>query len=62
MFDDCPEPERLSDFLEGWGSDRERQEIEAHLADCEDCQQVIALIVRSEAAVPDPTLLNPQKD
>jgi len=58
LFDDCPEPELLAAYLEGLGSDSERRQIEAHLADCRDCRRIIALIVRSEAAVPDPTSLN----
>lgn len=59
---DCPEPELLADYLEGVSSDRERQEIEAHMADCRDCRRIVALIVRSEAAVPDPIPIIHQKD
>ncbi len=62
LSDDCPEPERLAEYLEGASSDSERQAIEAHLADCRDCRRIIALIVRSEAAVPDPTLPDHRND
>jgi putative zinc finger protein len=60
LSDDCLEPEQLSDYLAGFGSDIERRRIEAHLADCAECRQIIALIVRSETAVPAPR--EPQND
>jgi len=62
LLQDCPEPERLAVYLEHVCSDRERREIEAHLADCQDCRWVVALIVRSEATVPDPIPLHHQND
>jgi hypothetical protein len=50
---ECPEPERLALYLEHGCSERERREIETHLADCRDCRRIIALVVKSKAAVPD---------
>ncbi|MDQ3821416.1 MAG: zf-HC2 domain-containing protein [Acidobacteriota bacterium] len=58
VSDDCPAPELLAVYLEGLGSDSERRHIEAHLADCQDCRRIVAMIVRSEAAVPDPSSTN----
>jgi anti-sigma factor RsiW len=62
LSDDCPQPERLAEYLEGLGDKAERQEIEAHLADCRDCRRIVALIVRSETAVPDPPQLPHRND
>lgn len=62
MSDECPEPELLADYLEGVSSDSERQEIETHLAACRDCRRIVALIVRSEAVVPDPILPDQPRD
>jgi hypothetical protein len=42
----CPDAERLSAFLEGALEPGERRVLEAHFADCERCQQALALVGR----------------
>lgn len=53
MQPECPEPELLAVYLEHVCSEAERQRIEAHLANCQDCRRIVALVVRSKTAVPD---------
>jgi len=51
---ECPTPHLIALFLGGQASEQERDRVERHIDDCDDCRRLIALIVRSESAVPDP--------
>ena len=47
----CPADEILADFLEGRLSEQEKSEMEAHLSDCNDCLEVLAIgnsLIRGE--------------
>lgn len=51
---ECPTPHLIALFLGGGVSEQERERVERHIDDCDDCRKLIASIVRSESAVPDP--------
>lgn len=40
-WDDHPDPERLASYIERSLHPAQRSEVEAHLADCEDCRRVV---------------------
>jgi hypothetical protein len=42
----CPEPEQLAAYVDGRVTAEERAAIQRHLADCEDCREVVADAVR----------------
>jgi len=42
----CPEPEQLAAYVDGRVTAEERASIQRHLADCEDCREVVADAVR----------------
>ena len=52
----CPEIEMLGAYVDGTLDDRARGEVEAHVADCEECYELVAELVRSQehAAQPAP--------
>lgn len=46
----CPAPERLADYVDGRLSGEDHAEMQRHLADCEDCREVVseAALLRNE--------------
>jgi hypothetical protein len=55
---ECLEPEVLSAYIDGTLEVRERAEVEAHLADCSDCYDVLSdvLRIREEASAARPVI------
>lgn len=39
----CPDEERLADYMEGHLSPEDRDKVEAHLSDCDDCLEMLML-------------------
>ena len=59
---DWPDVETLAAYADGALDVRARAEVEAHLADCDDCYELVMEVVRSQemdavvvAATPPPT-------
>lgn len=48
----CPDEERLTDYLEGRLDAPDRREIESHLAQCADCLDLVVPLLRSEGPEP----------
>ncbi|HJQ71398.1 MAG TPA: zf-HC2 domain-containing protein [Blastocatellia bacterium] len=50
----CPEPELLAAYLDHNVTLEEVERLEAHIAECGDCRELIALAVRNEEEAPYP--------
>lgn len=59
MGDDCPSIESLAAYIDHNLTVNERERIEAHLICCPPCRKTIALVIKSQATVPDPVLPDP---
>ncbi len=51
----CPEPERLSRFVDHVLAEAERLAIETHLDECEDCRQTVAMLQKTKRATNAPS-------
>lgn len=51
---ECLDPERLSAYVDGKLDARERAEVEAHLASCSDCYEVMNEVLRIQEAIAMP--------
>ena len=47
----CPDAEQLAEFADGGLSDGERQLMEAHLSECDDCYEAVVEIAAITAAL-----------
>jgi anti-sigma factor RsiW len=47
----CPEKEMLAAYVEDGLTSEERNAIELHLAECRNCRELLALIVRTKAII-----------
>lgn len=61
----CPTLEMLAAYLEGSLTAKERKGIESHLANCHDCLELVALVVRMrsrdvECIEPDSLVMPPE--
>lgn len=54
-------PRRLSDYHSGGVSDAERSAVEAHLRDCSECQEALAMYVRFYTLARSPLRLGPPR-
>ena len=53
--DVCPQSQELAAYIDRGLSATKRSEIESHLLHCRRCREVIAFVLESQSAVPDPT-------
>ncbi len=58
----CPDPEVLAAWLEQGVSARERVEVEAHLAGCDDCRYLMAHVLETRNAVRDAPIFTPRDE
>ena len=54
MAGPCPEDGLLGAYIENNLLPEEKRQIEAHLVECRLCRELIAAVITSMAAVPDP--------
>ncbi len=54
MAQACPEDEMLGAYIEHNLQPEERQHIESHLVECRLCREVIAMVLKTMATIPDP--------
>jgi anti-sigma factor RsiW len=53
----CPELEALAAYVDGALAEQ-RLAMEHHLVLCQRCRHLVALIIKSQSLVPDPSLLD----
>ena len=53
--EECPETAALAAYIDYLLTPQERHRVEVHLADCPFCRKTVALALKSQAAVPDPS-------
>jgi anti-sigma factor RsiW len=51
---ECPDENLLAAYADHCLTPEEQRQVERHLSECRACRQVIALVVKSKGAVPDP--------
>jgi anti-sigma factor RsiW len=54
LVDSCPDTELLAAYVDENVTEKERRLIDAHLVDCERCLDVVAFVIASKVAIPDP--------
>ena len=52
--DVCPQSRELAAYIDQGLTAMKRSEIESHLLHCRRCREVIAFVLESQSAVPDP--------
>jgi anti-sigma factor RsiW len=57
----CPDEGMLGAYTESNLLSEERKLVEAHLAECRCCREVIAMVIRTRAIVPDPKICPPSR-
>jgi anti-sigma factor RsiW len=55
----CPDEGMLGAYTESNLLPEEKEAVEAHLAECRRCREVIAFVIRTRAVVPDPKIRPP---
>jgi predicted anti-sigma-YlaC factor YlaD len=60
MAERCPDTELLAACIENNVTTEEQVRVDAHLAQCGDCFQVVASVLASKIALPDPTVSDPE--
>jgi hypothetical protein len=53
---ECPDENLLGAYIERQATPKEVAVVEAHLADCRVCREVVFLVLESKEVVPDPAL------
>jgi hypothetical protein len=61
MPDACPNDELLAAYIEQTLLPAEQAQLESHLLKCKLCREVIAVVIRTRAKVPDPQISPPFK-
>lgn len=61
MGKDCPEIEEIAAYVDRALRPGQQRKMEKHLVDCRTCRQMVMLIVKSKAVVPDPPEIKPAK-
>lgn len=54
MEEMCPTDEELAAYIDGSLSLPDKEKMEHHLIRCKKCRHVVAVVIKSKAAVPDP--------
>jgi anti-sigma factor RsiW len=57
----CLEAELIAAYLYGNTTPKERTLVRRHIAECDVCRKLIAAIVKSESAMPDPSSDDPHR-
>ena len=60
LANQCPDIELLAAYIDENVSVEERRLVDAHLVDCERCLEVVAFVIASKVAIPDPEASNPK--
>jgi predicted anti-sigma-YlaC factor YlaD len=60
MAERCPDTELLAAYIDNNVTIEEQVSVDAHLAQCGDCFLLVASVLASKIAVPDPTVSDPE--
>ena len=54
MAEPCPDIELLAVYADECATQKEQRLIESHLVDCERCMDVVAFVIATKLAIPNP--------
>ena len=61
MAEGCPSEELLAAYIDGVATPKEIELVDAHLNGCHQCLELVAAVILSRIAIPDPVLPDPDQ-